>query len=334
MSGTRSASPRANSPCVSSPCSPSGSAVVAGEHHQRAALPAGRQQRAQLAQRGVGGGHLAVVGVARELGRERLRRLVGRVRIVEVHPGEGGPAVAVPHPLAGGGDGRGRGALGQQERRGRAAVREGVVVDVEPAVQPESRVQRERAHERAGAIAALLQARGQRGRARGEAEAGVVAHAVLERIAAREDVRVRRQGHDVVGVRALEPHALRRQPVDPGRPRPRVPVGAQRVRPQRVDGDQEDVEARFAADLPRPAGREEPRRRQRQDAGRQGQDGVDPDPRGTGATASAAAFADCAAPRSRSFRSVALLPMFVAHSYWTGPGALALRPRGRVRPTT
>jgi hypothetical protein len=26
--------------------------------------------------------------------------------------------------------------------------------------------------------------------------------------------------------------------------------------------------------------------------------------------------------------------MFVAHSYWTGPGALALRPRGRVRPTT
>ena len=53
--------------------------------------------------------------------------------------------------------------------------------------------------------------------ARGEAEAGVVANAVVGRQPAREDIGVRRQRDHVVGARVAEPDAAGGQAVEPGR---------------------------------------------------------------------------------------------------------------------
>src|SRR5262249_12857585 len=69
---------------------------------------------------------------------------------------------------------------------------------------------------------------------------------VRDRIAAGEDVRVRGQGHDVLGPRLRESHALPGQPVDPGRLRARAAVGSERVRAQRIHGDEEHVQAGLA----------------------------------------------------------------------------------------
>jgi hypothetical protein len=126
----------------------------------------------------------------------------------------------------------------------RVDVQERVVVDVEAGVEAEARVERKGAHERARAIARLLEARGQRLRVARKAEAGVVAHAVLVRVQARQDVGVRGQRDDVVRVGALEAHALLRQPVQPRRLGLRLPVAAQRVEAQRVDRDQQHRSAR------------------------------------------------------------------------------------------
>ena len=196
-------------PCVASPCSPSDSpwsAVSTTSVRPRAARCEERLQ--QRAERGVGGRDLAVVGRAGEARGERLGRRVGAVRLVEVHPAErrapGGPRRSRPCARA---TVAGAAALLLEQRRPRLRVDEAVVVDVEAAREAEARVEREGAHEGAGAVAARLQQRGQRVGPGREAEAGVVAHAVVEREAAREDVRVGRQRHDVVRVRVVEAHA-------------------------------------------------------------------------------------------------------------------------------
>ena len=90
------------------------------------------------------------------------------------------------------------------EKRGPRRIREAVVVLVESACEAEPRVERERADERAGPIAARLEDRGERVERCRESEPGVVADPVFGREPAGEDVRVGRKRHDVVCVRVGE----------------------------------------------------------------------------------------------------------------------------------
>ena len=75
----------------------------------------------------------------------------------------------------------------------------------------------------------------------GQAEAGVVAQAVVQGHHAREDGGVGWQGQGGEGVRLAEQGALRCDAVHGGRLRQGVSIGAHAVGPQGVDGDEEDV---------------------------------------------------------------------------------------------
>ena len=111
-------------------------------------------------------------------------------------------------------------------------------------------MQRERADEGGGRVAGLLQQRGGGARARAQPVAAVVADAMLKRIDAGQDRRVRRQRRDGVRVRELEAHAIGREPIE-GRRRRRPTVAAERVRAQRVDCDEQDVLMRDRAEIGR-----------------------------------------------------------------------------------
>ncbi len=124
-------------------------------------------------------------------------------------------------------------------------VDEAVVVDLEAPGEAEARGERERAHEGAGRVAARLEESGQGLDPGREAEPRVVPHPVVRRVAAGEDVRVRGESHHVVGVGVFEAHARGGEAVHPRRPRIGLAIGADRVGPERVDGDEEDAEARL-----------------------------------------------------------------------------------------
>ena len=231
-------------------------AVVAGQDHQGAALRAPGEERTEQRLEGlVGRGHLARVGIRGEARREGPGGPVREVRLVEVDPEErrGSPRAGEPLP-------RGRHrpcarALLLPPAQPVISAQEAVVVDVEARGEPELRGEGERADEGPRPVAARLEEGGQRVDPPRKAEPGVVAHAVLQRIAPGQDVRVGGKGDDVVGVGALEPHALAGQAVHPGRGRDRVAARPEGVGPQGVDRDENDVEAGLALHPPR-AGRQ------------------------------------------------------------------------------
>ncbi len=222
--------------------------MVARHDHERrpVRVPNVRQQRREGR---VGGRHLSVVRLARVVGVERRRRLVGRVRIEHVHPGEPGPG-RLPvscRPGAPSGNPRprerhdlGGRPLGHRQVDRPEPVAEAVVIDVEPGVQAEAGMHGKRGHEGGGRIPGLLQHGGDRSRAGRQAVAAVLAQAVPVGVLARQDACVRGQRQHGVGVGEIEAHALGREPVDRGR-RCRPPVRSERVRPERVDGDKKDV---------------------------------------------------------------------------------------------
>ncbi len=175
-------------PWVASPCSSSDSPWSAVSTTERPpGLPRRQDRLEEGAECGIGRGHLAVVGVAAEARGGRLGRLVGIMRLEDVHPAEDGPSGRGPRAIGA----RGPPCRGPAApRAGRPAGRgvrpdEGVVVDLEPAAQPEPRREREGADEGPGPVAAGGEEGRERLHPRREAEAGVVAHAVVEGIAAR-----------------------------------------------------------------------------------------------------------------------------------------------------
>ena len=148
----------------------------------------------------------------------------------------------------------GAAALGDRETN-RRALRIGVVVELEAPVESVARIQREGGHHGARAETGVQERLGGgRDRLRQD-EAGVVAHSVLVRQLTRQQVRVRRQGHHVVGVGALEHPAFRRQPVEVRSRRGRVASETRRVGPQGVDRDQNDVPSETRSRRQRPGGR-------------------------------------------------------------------------------
>jgi hypothetical protein len=144
-------------------------------------------------------------------------------------------------PLLRHGNGFAARTLGDDERGRRGPLAVLVVVDVEVRIEAEARVERKRADERAGGVAGVLQDSGDGGVLRIEHEAGVVAHAVLVRQQTGEDVRVRREGDDVVGVGVVEVDAAARQLVEERRLHAIRAGEADAVGAQRVDSDEDDV---------------------------------------------------------------------------------------------
>ena len=96
---------------------------------------------------------------------------------------------------------------------------EAPVVDVEPRRQAEPCVEREGGHERTRREAARLQDRRERRHPRLQPVATVFAVAVLKRVGAGEDARVRRQRHDCLGVGERKADASCRNRIDVGRAR-------------------------------------------------------------------------------------------------------------------
>lgn len=130
--------------------------------------------------------------------------------------------------------------LGQHELRRLGDVVQPVVVEIESGAEAELAVERIARDECCRREPLLLQQRGRRHRAGRDAEAAVVADAVLERVLARQDAHVRRQREHRVRVGELEAHAPACEAVEVRRIGGAA-VGMQRVGPQRVDGDEQDV---------------------------------------------------------------------------------------------
>ena len=210
-------------------------AVIAGHRHHGVLDLAGGAQPGQHARDlRVGEGDLAVVGVAAGFFQELLRRIVGRVRIVEMNPGKERLAAAVPEPLQRGIDDDVASAFGFEPRGAGGIARHPIVVGVEADRQAEPAIEDVGADKRAGAIARVVKGARER-RPSGERDA-VQADAVFSRQRAGHDRGVGRKRQRHRAARVAEAHAARRQPVDRRRQAAPDPVRA-----QGVDGDEEDV---------------------------------------------------------------------------------------------
>ena len=131
-------------------------AVIAGRRHDQAPGRARLRGRDHAAQAGVGGGDLAVVGTPALLLAIRRGRIVGRVRLVEVHPGEERARLAADPLLRGRGHAVAR-PLGLEHARARAAALDAIVVEVEPAREAEAPVEHVGGDEGGRGVPAALQ---------------------------------------------------------------------------------------------------------------------------------------------------------------------------------
>jgi hypothetical protein len=184
---------------------------------------------------------------------ELVRRRVRLVRIVEMHPQVEGPVTAAlpAEPV--------QGAVHDKSRRpldlGETApldlgVVEGVVVGLVTLGQAPSRGEDVGADDRRGLVAVPAEPLGEGGDVLSQHEAGVVAHAVMGRVEAREDRGVGREGQGNVRDRALEQNALPGEARGGGRVEGGA-VGSHVVAPQRVDGDHDHVDVGIAGSVRR-----------------------------------------------------------------------------------
>ncbi len=226
-------------------------AVVPGDDDEGVVVEAEVAELLQdLAHAGVGEGHLPLVGVPAPLRGERLGRLVGVVGVVEVDEQEEGPVLVLVQPLPG--EASRLVALALADVADLVHGLEAVVVAVEALAGAEPPVENEGADDGPRRVASGLEHLGQ-GQARvRQPVRQVVAEPVGGGQGPREQGDVGGQGHGHRGADLLEQHALPGHRVDVRRGRPREAVGAQAVRPKRVDADEEDVH-RSAG--PRAAGR-------------------------------------------------------------------------------
>jgi hypothetical protein len=231
--------------------------AVVGEHrHDRAVEDSLLLQVVeQDAEPVVGVGDLG--GVARPvvaLHGEREGGVVGRVRVEEMDPEEERSVAALTvDPGPGGGDRLRRASLGEMDAAlGLAAL--GVLVVIEPRVEPESRVERRPADERRGPVPGVPQQLGERREtpplAVGQASPQVVAETVAHRLEAREHAGVRGEGQRTRCRRGVEADPARREAIDPGRRARRSSEARDVVSPQRVHGDQDQVGRRVLAPEP------------------------------------------------------------------------------------
>ena len=215
-------------------------AVIAGNDDDGTSHQPARAERVEQARElRVGVCDLAVVrrrGPRAELG----RRIVRGVGIVEVDPqkkwlmADGRWLAAEPGERAV--DDRRRRSLGF-EAIGRVGIaRDLIVVGVEPLRQAEAAIEHERADKRRGLVAGVLQSPRDRLVRLGQRVDPVFADAVRRRQQPGVNRRVRRQGQRHGAAHRGEPDAGRGEPIDRRRD-----TGTDAVRPERVDGHQQQV---------------------------------------------------------------------------------------------
>ena len=168
----------------------------------------------------------------------------------------GGWGLGVGDPRLGGGNGLRSCSLRHVECGSIAPLSVAVVVHVEAAIEAESAVERKCADECARPISERMQHRCEGVDLLRQPEAGILVDAVVRRIEARQDVRVRWQRHDGMGMRGRKSHAPLRQTIDRWRGRARVAVRADRVSAQRIDRDEQHVETRLPVNRRRPTARD------------------------------------------------------------------------------
>ena len=188
-------------------------------------------------------GDLAEVGTVPVALGPGFRRLVGRVRVVVVDPGEEARAGGLVEP--------GKRRVGHLARRpldfverhahGVAEV-EVVEVVVEALGDPPLRVEHERRHEAAGAQPLVAQDLRQDDVFVVQVEAAVVPNPVRGRILPGEDRRMRRQRQRRHRLRLLEQHPLSRQPIEMRRLDVGKAIRADPIRPRRVQRDQQHAQ--------------------------------------------------------------------------------------------
>ena len=203
----------------------------------------------------VGVGDLGEVGLVRVARGEGLGRVVGRVRIVEVDPGEEAlrahrfePRERVRHHLVA--------LLLDGAERDHLVLREIelVRVDVEALAEAPLALEHPGRDERSGREAALAQPLRERHLGVVEEEAAVVAHAVMGRDEPGEDRRVRRERERNGGGRVVEDDAVARERVDVRREVGAKAVAAQPIRAGRVERHDDQVQLASRGSQAREAG--------------------------------------------------------------------------------
>ncbi len=210
-------------------------AVVGGDDDPRHASPGHRLERGeQPAQVVVHRRDLTLVGVRRKPAAERLRWRVGLVRVVVVHPEEARPGAGRREP--------GEGAVGRLPGAAFGLpTAELVVVEVEAPAQAEWTLERESRDEGGRGEAELVQALGDERDAIGKMTP-VFVDAVLPHVEPREHRGVRRQRRRRGCVGLGETHAARDERGECWGRRG-IHLGGQRVRPGRIERDEEERRA-------------------------------------------------------------------------------------------
>jgi len=200
----------------------------------------GREQSPQLL---VGVGYLSVVEPVAVCFAEGRGRVVGRMRIEDVHPEEEPPAGARCQP-------RGR-AIHYLARPpfgifalqlAAAFLRHFIVVNRESAVESKLAFQHRRPDKRRRIPSLLVQDRSQSGMRSVQDETARVADLVPRRVEPGEDAGMRRRRKWGGGDGVLKQHAFASEAVESGRLDFRIAVAAQAVGPQGVDGEQDEIQ--------------------------------------------------------------------------------------------
>ncbi len=215
-----------------------GLTVVGGDRDDGPSLPSlGPEGGEEPGELSVHERRFARIGVLGELGQIGLGRGVRGVGVPEVDPAE-----PFSRPAQDPGHGRIDDLLRAPLRvvaRRAGRGEEGVVVDVEPLVEPEPRIERKSPDEGARGVALGLEMLGQGQEGRGNLGLRVLAHPMEEGRRAEKDVGVGGQGDGIVGVSVFEQHAAGGHGVDRGRLDGFGAVAAEPVRAEGVDCDQQ-----------------------------------------------------------------------------------------------
>ena len=163
--------------------------------------------------------------------------------VVEMHPGEPRCLGCADPSLCRSDHGVGA-TLELGEAQDAALLAVVVVVDVEPAVQPESGIENESADESAALITRAMKRRREGGNGSVQPKRAVIVDSVPGRIERGEYGAVRGKSERNVGKDPLEANPLARKPIQMGSESRLRAIASEPVEPERVQGYEEQVSAR------------------------------------------------------------------------------------------
>ena len=172
------------------------------------------------------------------------RRLVGRVGIVEVNPGEETPVYHRTDPGASPGDDLFRPSFVLEEQALVPAAIEVVSISVETLVEAPLGIENVGPDERAGRVPFLFQQLAEQGEPAGDERSAVVPDLMVKGVCAGQDGGVRGKGQRGLSNAALEQRALPRQVIEVRCGRAASPISGNVIGAKCVDRDQDDAKER------------------------------------------------------------------------------------------